>query len=102
MSSVDNRIVNMVFNNKGFESGVATTLSSLKKLNESLKMKDTGKGLDEIGKGINKLSKSGLGSLGSAVDGVGSKFSAMGVIAATALATITNKAVSAGTALLKS
>lgn len=102
MSSVDNRIVNMVFNNKGFESGVATTLSSLKKLNESLKMKDTGKGLDEIGKGINNLSKSGLGSLGSAVDGVGSKFSAMGVIAATALATITNKAVSAGTALLKS
>lgn len=102
MSSVDNRIVNMVFNNKGFEAGVASTLASLKKLNESLKMKNTGKGLDEVGKGINNLSKSGLGSLGSSVDGVSSKFSAMGVIAASALATITNKAVNAGTALIKS
>lgn len=102
MSSVDNRIVNMVFNNKGFEAGVASTLASLKKLNESLKMKNTGKSLDEVGKGINNLSKSGLGSLGSSVDGVSSKFSAMGVIAASALATITNKAVNAGTALVKS
>ena len=102
MSSIDNRIVNMVFNNKGFEAGVASTLASLKKLNESLKMKDTGKGLDEVGKGINKLNASGIGALGSAVDGVTSKFSAMGVIAASALATITSKAVNAGTALVKS
>lgn len=102
MSSVDNRIVNMVFNNKGFEAGVASTLSSLKKLNESLKMKNTGKGLDEVSKGINNLSKTGLGSLGSAVEGIGSKFSAMGVVAASALATITNKAVNAGMSLMKS
>ena len=102
MSSIDNRIVNMVFNNKGFEAGVASTLASLKKLNESLKMKDTGKGLDEVGKGISKLNGSGLGSLGNAVDGVGSKFSAMSVIAASALHNITTKAMNAGTALVKS
>ena len=102
MSSIDNRIVNMVFNNKGFEAGVASTLASLKKLNESLKMKDTGKGLDEVGKGIRKLNDSGLGSLGNAIDGVGSKFSAMSVIAASALHNITTKAMNAGTALVKS
>ena len=101
MSSIDNRIVNMVFNNKGFEAGVASTLASLKKLNESLKMKDTGKGLDEVGKGISKLNGSGLGSLGNAVDGVGSKFSAMGVIAASALHNITTKAMNAGIAISK-
>ena len=102
MSSIDNRIVNMVFNNKGFESGVATTLNSLKKLNESLKMKNTGKGLDEVGKGISKLNSSGLTGLGGGVDTVTTKFSALGVMAATALANITNKAVNAGTALAKS
>ena len=102
MSSIDNRIVNMVFNNKGFESGVATTLNSLKKLNESLKMKDTGKGLDEVSKGITKLNNSGLTGLGSGVDTVTAKFSALGVMAATALSNITNKAVNVGTALVKS
>ena len=101
MSSIDNRIVNMVFNNKGFEAGVASTLASLKKLNESLKMKDTGKGLDEVGKGIRKLNDSGLGSLGNAIDGVGSKFSAMSVIAASALHNITTKAMNAGIAISK-
>lgn len=31
MSSIDKRIVQMEFNNQGFESGVKTTLNSLKK-----------------------------------------------------------------------
>lgn len=102
MSSIDNRIVNMVFNNKGFEAGVASTLASLKKLNESLKMKTTGKGLEEVGRSVDKLNTSGMGALGSAVEGVSSKFSAMAVIAASALNNLTNKAINAGTAFAKS
>lgn len=102
MSSIDNRIVNMVFNNKGFEAGVASTLASLKKLNESLKMKTTGKGLEEVGRSVDKLNTSGMGALGSAVEGVTSKFSAMAVIAASALNNLTNKAINAGTAFAKS
>lgn len=102
MSSVDNRIVNMQFNNKGFESGVATTLNSLKKLNESLKMKDASKGLTDISGSLNKVNGSGLSGLSRGVEAVTSKFSALGVVATTALVNITNKAVNAGLALAKS
>ena len=102
MSSIDNRIVNMEFNNKGFESGVATTLESLKKLNESLKMKTETGGFSKITESISNLRNSGLGSLGSGVEEVSNKFSAMRVVAMTALANITNSAVNAGKRLVKS
>ena len=45
MSSIDKRIVQMQFDNQGFEKGVSTTLKSLKNLNESLKMKGADNGL---------------------------------------------------------
>ena len=102
MSSIDNRIVNMQFNNRGFESGVATTLNSLKKLNESLKMKDASKGLTDISSNLNKVNGSGLSGLSRGVDAITSKFSTLGVVATTALVNITNRAVNAGMALAKS
>lgn len=92
----------MQFNNKGFESGVASTLTSLKKLDDSLKMKDASKGLTDVSSSLNKLSTGALTGLGKGVDAVASKFTTMGVIATTALMNITNKAVDAGTALVKS
>ena len=102
MSSIDNRIVNMQFNNRGFESGVSTTLNSLKKLNESLKMKDASKGLTDISDSLNKVNGSGLSGLSRGVEAITSKFSALGVVATTALVNITNRAVNAGMALAKS
>ena len=54
MSSIDKRIVQMQFDNQGFERGVSTTLKSLKNLNESLKMKNATNGLTEVQSGINK------------------------------------------------
>ena len=102
MSSIDNRIVNMQFNNRGFESGVATTLSSLKKLNDSLKMKDASKGLSDVSDSLNKVNSNGISILGRGLDAVTSKFSAMGIVATTALVNITNRAINAATALTKS
>lgn len=102
MSSIDNRIVNMQFNNRGFESGVSTTLNSLKKLNESLKMKDASKGLTDISSNLDKVNGSGLSGLSRGVEAITSKFSALGVVATTALVNITNRAVNAGIALAKS
>ena len=74
MSSVDNRIVNMEFNNKGFESGVSTTLNSLKKLNESLKMKDATSGINDVDKSVKNLAHVGMGSLIDSADSVTSKY----------------------------
>ena len=96
MSSIDKRIVQMQFDNQGFERGVSTTLKSLKNLNESLKMKNATNGLTEVHSGINKLTSLGMGALSSGVDSVSSRFNAMGIIAATALMNITNQAIATG------
>ena len=99
MSSIDKRIVQMEFDNKNFESGVKTTLSSLKNLNEKLKMSNTSKGLEGISRAAGKVNLNGLSS---GVEAVTAKFNALGVMGATALAKITSSAMSAGASLVKS
>lgn len=101
MSSIDKRIVQMQFDNQNFESGVKTTMSTLQRLNEKLKMKGATGGLDDVNKGISKLSSSGISGLASGVETVTSKFSALSVIGMTALANITNSAVNAGKNIVK-
>ena len=96
MSSIDKRIVQMQFDNQGFERGVKTTQKSLESLNDSLKMKNATNGLTEVQSGINKLTSLGMGTLSSGVDAVSTKFNAFGIIAATALMNITNRAIEAG------
>lgn len=96
MSSIDKRIVQMQFDNQGFEKGVHTTMKSLQNLNESLKMKNATNGFTEVQSGINKLTSLGMGALSQGVDSVTTKFNAMGIIAATALMNITNSAINIG------
>lgn len=98
MSSIDQRVVQMLFDNTAFEKGVATTLSTLDKLNNSLKMTGATKGLDDVDDAAKGLS---LSSLASGIDSISSKFSALGVIGVTALANITNKVIDAGVELAK-
>ena len=102
MSSIDKRIVQMQFDNQGFERGVSTTMKSLNKLNESLKMKNATTGLTDVQSGINKLTSLGMGALSSGVDAVSTKFNALNIIAATALMNITNRAIEAGRNLSRS
>lgn len=96
MSSIDKRIVQMQFDNQGFEKGVNSTMKSLENLNESLKMKNATNGLSEVQSGINKLTSLGMGALSQGVDSVTTKFNAMSIIAATALMNITNSAINIG------
>lgn len=96
MSSIDKRIVQMQFDNQGFEKGVSTTMNSLKGLNESLKMKNATNGLSDINSSMNKLTNLGVGALSSGVDSVTIKFNALGVMATTALMKITSSAMDAG------
>ena len=96
MSSIDKRIVQMQFDNQGFEKGVNTTMKSLKNLNESLKMKGATNGLSDVQSGINKLTSLGMGALSSGVDAVSGRFNALGIVAATALMNITNQAIATG------
>lgn len=98
-ATIDERVVEMRFDNKQFESNVSTSMSTLKKLKESLKFTGATKGLEEVDAASKRVNMSGLGS---AVDSVKAKFSAMDVVAVTALANITNQAVNAGKRLISS
>ena len=98
-TTIDERVVEMRFDNKQFESNVSTSMSTLKKLKESLKFTGATKGLEEIDAASKRVNMSGLGS---AVDSVKARFSALDVVAVTALANITNSAVNAGKRLISS
>lgn len=159
MGTIDERIVKLSFDNKGFESGIQKTLSSLEALNKALEKTDNrqaakelsksmndinkilknnnlgnldkllnkqgvfskiGDGVSKIGSGLvnafKKIDFTGIGSklssmfkgstdgasaLARGVESVTAKFSHLQVVAATALANITNRMVNAGIAMTK-
>jgi tape measure domain-containing protein len=92
-TTIDERVVEMRFDNRHFESNVKTTMSTLDKLKEKLHFKGATKGLENVGTAAKNVNMSGLGN---AVETVSAKFSALQVMGVTALANITNSAVNAG------
>lgn len=84
---IDKRIVEMGFENKGFEAGVKQSQSSLQDLDRLL---------SQAGKGTS------FSPLGSVVEGVGGKFSLLGTMATGALLKIGSQAVVAGQQLINS
>ena len=159
MGTIDERIVKLSFDNKGFESGIQNTLQSLDALNKALEKTDNRQAAKELSKSMNDINKilknnnlgnldkllnkqsgfskisdgiskmgsglinafkkidfSGIGSklasmfkgsnegasaLAKGVENVTAKFSNLQVVAATALANITNRMVNAGIAMSK-
>lgn len=97
--TIDEKVVEMKFDNSQFERNVKGTLSTLDKLKAKLNFTGASKGLENINTQSNKVNFNGMSS---ALDTVKVKFSAMEVIGVTALTNITNKAVNAGLALTKS
>lgn len=90
---VEQRVVEMRFDNKQFESNVSTTMSTLDKLKQKLNFTGAGKSLENIGDAAKKVNMSGLAK---GVEAVQMKFSSLQVVGVTALANITNSAVNAG------
>lgn len=99
MSSIDNRIVSMKFDNAQFEKGVSTTISSMDKLKQSLKFPEAGKDLQGLGRSIADFN---VGGMEGSIHRVSTAFTAMATVGITALSNITNKAVDSGIQLVKS
>ena len=95
--TIDERVVSMQFDNKQFESNVKTSLGTIDKLKQSLKFDGAAKGFENISTASNKVN---MNPLSNAVESVKVKFSALEVMAVTALANITNSAVNAGKRLV--
>lgn len=94
-TTVDERVVEMRFDNKQFEQNIQTSLSSLDKLKKSLNLEGAAKGLETVNDAANKCSGN-MSPLSNAVDTVRVRFSALEVMAITALQNITNSALAAG------
>ena len=96
--TIDSRVVEMRFDNKQFESNVKTSMSTLDKLKQSLNLDGASKGLENINTAAKNVNMSGLSG---AVETVGLKFSALQVVAVTALSNITTSVMRASSSLLK-
>lgn len=94
-TTVDERVVEMRFDNKRFEQNIQTSLSSLDKLKKSLNLEGAAKGLETVNDAANKCSGN-MSPLSNAVETVRVRFSALEVMAITALQNITNSALAAG------
>lgn len=98
-TTIDQRVVEMGFDNSQFERGVSQSISTLDRLKAALNLDGAGKSLNEIsdaGKNFN------LDGMSSAVDKVSDKFSAFETIATGALLRIGAQAENIGIKLLKS
>lgn len=87
MSSIDERVVEMRFDNAAFQKGIDTSMKSLTELDKSLSQTNGTKAFD---------------GMGDSVGGLSAKFSALQIAGVTALATLVNKAVDAGIRIAKS
>lgn len=94
-TTIDERVVEMRFDNKRFEQNIQTSLSSLDKLKKSLNLEGAAKGLETVNDAANKCSGN-MSPLSNAVETVRVRFSALEVMAITALQNITNSALAAG------
>ena len=97
-SSVDNRIVEMEFDNQQFESGVATTMDTLAKFKDALRFDGAEKGLENIGNIAENFDMSGMDE---AVENTSSRFSALAEVGVGALRKIGEMAVDTGMSIAK-
>ena len=77
MSSIDDRIVDMQFNNASFEKNVDTTIKSLANLNDALELKNASSGLDSVAESVKNVD---LGSIVDGVQNIASKFNILGAV----------------------
>ena len=96
---VDQRVVEMRFDNAKFEKNVQQSINSLNALNESLKFEGAEKGFAEVEKASEKVD---FDKMQGAVGKLQERFSALEVVGITAMVRITNKAIDTGEKLVKS
>ena len=90
---VDNRVVEMQFDNRQFERNVSTTMSTLEKLKQKLNFSGASKGLEEVNHAANKVNFSGITS---GIETVNAKFSYLQASIQHQLNNIVDAAVSTG------
>jgi len=93
---VDERVVEMSFDNKKFEKNVKTSMGTIDKLKSSLDFSGTSNAIS------NELGSINVSGLTAAMYRAKQQFTALEVVAITALANITNRIVNLGVEMVKS
>lgn len=102
---VDEKIVVMKLDNSDFKQKAVETTSIFGKLRDSLNKipgVNLGKTVQEVGALKEQTNGMNFNSISANLQTITSRFSTLGIVGVTALTNITNKAVDAGTALVKS
>lgn len=92
-SKIDQRAVEMQFNNKQFESGVKTSTQSLENLKKGLNLDESTKKLS----GLSAVAKAfTLGNISDNVQTIANRFTTLGIVGVTAIQRIANAAITYG------
>lgn len=91
--SIDERVVEMQFDNQQFEKGISTSVKSLDKLKKSLQLDDAGRSFEKLERSAKNVRLDGLAS---SVDAISSKFTLMGRMSIAWMDNIAYAAVNAG------
>jgi tape measure domain-containing protein len=98
MSSIDERVVAMKFDNKTFEKNISESNRSISDLKKNLNFDGMKKGLSDLDLAAKNFN---LNSMAQGIDNISAKFNAMSIVGIAALATIAAKAVDVGLTLAK-
>ena len=98
-TEVDQRVVEMKFDNKNFEKNVSTSMDTLKRFKDALSFKGATEGIEKLNKEAKSFS---LEPLVDAAQTVELKFSTMSIAAISAINRIVSSATDAGIRLVKS
>jgi tape measure domain-containing protein len=98
MTTIDQRIVSLKFDNAAFGPGAAAALKQLDQLSNALKFTGGTAGLNAVSGAVGNFSTAGAQNQ---VSGLANRFTALQAIALTALTNIVNKVVDAGLQIAK-
>ena len=98
-TEIENRVVQLEMNNKSLEKNSKQSIKTLEKLDKALEFKNGKKSFEDVEKAAEKCN---FEPLLKAADTISTRFSTMGIVGARALERITDKALDAGAALVKS
>lgn len=97
MSSIDNRVVVLSFDNKDFERNVQTSMNTLDRLKNGLDLSGSAKGLSALSATARTFN---LTPIGEAIEAIRDRFSNLGIVGITVLQNLTNTAVNFGKRLI--
>lgn len=95
---IDGKVVEMKFDNSDFEKNVSQSMSTLDKLKQALNF-DSAKSLENIGRAARNFD---LSNVGTVVDSVQARFSALQIVGMTALSELTKAALHFGANVVSS